>query len=417
MRVFWILVAALVVAGCGKEQEKQPAGKQPPAKQPAQQPQPTPQPKVDIEKAKKTAMDALQKGVQFLINGQNKEKGFFFYPDCGITLLCALAITTSPLKDKYKENIQKAVDFALKFLKADGSVRDERGQVIYKTSLLLSTLARFDPQRYKKEIEAIKNYLLKAQYWDPKVEEDVKNGGWGYDEKRDRARADMSNTVFAAEALRDAGVPKDHPVWKRLQVFLTRSQNRTESNNYTTKIAEGKYAGKTWKPGNDGGFIYGPGLTRSDAPPIQNPDGSITFPSYGSMTYAGLLTMVYAFVSKNDARVVAAWNWCQKNWTLEENPGISEKKYAGAGNKGLYYYYMTLAKALYWFGQPYLTTPDGKKHNWAVELVERLSGLQRQAGFWKNKNPKWYEDREPVATAYAIQALSYAYKSLQKQGK
>ena len=405
-----LIVLAVLITGCGeggKEQKEKQARKQPPAKAPG----------VDVEKAKRSALEALEKGVAFLINGQNKEKGFFFYPDCGITLLSALAIATSPLRDKYKENIQKAIDFALGFLKNDGSVRDERGYVIYKTSLLLSLLCRFAREKYPKQIEAMKNYLLKAQYWDPKAAEDWKNGGWGYDEKRKRARADMSNTVFAAEALHDAGVPKDHPVWKRLQVFLTRSQNRTESNNSRVKITEGKYAGKTWKPGNDGGFVYGPALTRSDAPPIENPDGTITYPSYGSMTYAGLLTMVYAFLSKKDGRVLAAWNWCQKNWTLEENPGISERKYAGAGNKGLYYYYMTLAKALYHFGEPFITTPDGRKHNWAVELIERLKGLQKEGGFWKNKNPKWCEDQKPIATSYAVQALSYAYRFLEKMGR
>ena len=76
MRALWIVAVVLAVAGCGKGRGEQPAGKQPPAKQPAQQ-QAAPQAKADIEKAKKTAMDALQKGIQFLINGQNKEKGFF----------------------------------------------------------------------------------------------------------------------------------------------------------------------------------------------------------------------------------------------------------------------------------------------------------------------------------------------------
>lgn len=411
MKGLYAAVVALFIIGCGEKPQQQPQ-KRPTQKQPL-----TPPKTEQIEKAQKTALGALKKGIAFLVNAQDKKKGFFFAPDCGITLLSALAIVTSPLKEKYKENIQKAVDFGLGFLKNDGSVRDERGYVIYKTSLLLSVLCRFDREKYAEQIKAIKNYLLKAQYWDPKVAEDWKNGGWGYDDKRNRERADLSNTVFAAEALRDAGVPKENPVWKRLQLFLTRTQNRTESNNFKVKIKEGKYANKTWKPGNDGGFVYGPGMTRSDAPPIQNPDGTITYPSYGSMTYAGLLTMVYAFLSKNDGRVIAAWNWCQKNWTLEENPGISERKYAGAGNKGLYYYYMTLAKALYWFGEPYIVTPDGKKHNWAIELIERLSALQNKAGFWKNTNPKWFEDQPPIATSYAIQALSYAYKFLEKLAK
>ena len=56
------------------------------------------------------------------------------------------------------------------------------------------------------------------------------------------------------------------------------------------------------------------------------------------MTYAGLKSMIYAGVKKDDPRVKAAYEWVQKHYTLDENPGM--------GGNGLYYYYHTFAKAL-----------------------------------------------------------------------
>ena len=41
------------------------------------------------------------------------------------------------------------------------------------------------------------------------------------------------------------------------------------------------------------------------------------------MTYAGLKSMMYAGLGKDDPRVKAAWGWIQKNYTVDENPGLA----------------------------------------------------------------------------------------------
>jgi squalene-hopene/tetraprenyl-beta-curcumene cyclase len=46
--------------------------------------------------------------------------------------------------------------------------------------------------------------------------------------------------------------------------------------------------------------------------------------SYGSMSYAGLLSMIHAQVDKNDPRVKAVIDWLSKNYTHDENPGRQE---------------------------------------------------------------------------------------------
>ena len=44
------------------------------------------------------------------------------------------------------------------------------------------------------------------------------------------------------------------------------------------------------------------------------------------MTYAGLKSMIYAGVKHDDPRVKAAYEWIQKHYTLDENPGMGAQR-------------------------------------------------------------------------------------------
>ena len=82
----------------------------------------------------------------------------------------------------------------------------------------------------------------------------------------------------------------------------------------------------------DGGFYYtiaAGGQSQAG----NTPDGGLR--SYGSMTYAGLKSMIYAGVSQDDPRVKAAYKWIQDHYTLDEIPGMGEQV--------LFYYYHTFA--------------------------------------------------------------------------
>ena len=79
------------------------------------------------------------------------------------------------------------------------------------------------------------------------------------------------------------------------------------------------------------------------------------------MSYAGLLSMIYAKVSADDPRVVAVKEWLGKNYTLDENPGI--------GAEGLYYYYQTMAKALTAANVNLLKLENGKEADWRNDLA------------------------------------------------
>jgi squalene-hopene/tetraprenyl-beta-curcumene cyclase len=120
--------------------------------------------------------------------------------------------------------------------------------------------------------------------------------------------------------------------------------------------------------------------------------------SYGLMSYAGLVSFLWAGVSRDDPRVKSAFRWVENNWTLEENRNL--------GDSGLYYYYLTMAKALQAYGQRQIKTSDGKVHDWPAELAEKLVSLQQPDGSWSNSNSQWFENDPVLVTAYAVRTLS-----------
>ena len=152
----------------------------------------------------------------------------------------------------------------------------------------------------------------------------------------------------------------------------------------------------------DGGFYYTIAAGGSSQAG-ELPNGGLR--SYGSMTYAGLKSMIYAGVDKDDPRVQAAVDWLRKHYTLDENPGM--------GAAGLYYYYHTFAKALAAIGQDVFVDEDGTKHNWRAELIAELAKRQQPDGSWVNENSRWLEGDANLVTGYALLALSYCREANQ----
>jgi squalene-hopene/tetraprenyl-beta-curcumene cyclase len=179
---------------------------------------------------------------------------------------------------------------------------------------------------------------------------------------------------------------------KRALIFVSRCQNFKSENN------DRPWADKI----NDGSFIYTQAMggdTKSDA----GKDGG-AIQGYGSMTYAGIKSMIYCGVSKDDPRIQKAMEWIAKNYTVESNPGMGPN----AGNRGLYYYYHTMAKCLATAGVDHITTPDGVKHDWRADLKATLAKRQRPDGSWANEaDARWMENDPNLATAYALMALAY----------
>jgi squalene-hopene/tetraprenyl-beta-curcumene cyclase len=193
----------------------------------------------------------------------------------------------------------------------------------------------------------------------------------------------MSNLYLALEGLKAASTDPKDPVWQKAMVFVNRSQNRSESND------------QSWA-GNDGGFVYMPGWN-----PPEFANGTS---SYGGMTAAGLISLLFAGTDKSDPRVQAAYQWMTANYTLDVNPGTNVKH-------GLFYFYNAFAKVMAAYGADEFTDGKGQKHNWRNELAQRLVSLQGPDGSWVNKDSnKWWEDKPQLVTAWTVIALEHALK-------
>jgi squalene-hopene/tetraprenyl-beta-curcumene cyclase len=274
----------------------------------------------------------------------------------------------------------------------------------YNTAIAISALAVSREAEYKPAIAKALAYLRTLQ-WSDKIEgasnikvtvDDPRYGGFGYGK---RGRPDLSNTQWALEALKDAGVKPDDPAFVAAMKFATRCQNNSETSD------------RKWA-GDDGGFVYlDDGVAASNpAGEYTGPDGKPLLRSYGSMTYAGLKSMIYAGLSKDDPRVKAAWGWIESNYTVDENPGLAQ---AGPNNAkgGLYYYYYTMAKALHAYGEPVITDSTGHKHDWRADLAAKIASLQIADGSFAGQR-KWMEDNPVLVTAYAALALEEIRKDL-----
>lgn len=124
---------------------------------------------------------------------------------------------------------------------------------------------------------------------------------------------------------------------------------------------------------------------------------------YGSMTYAGVKSLIYCGLGKDDPRMKKALEWIANNYTLDANPGMPE----AAKTKGLFYYYHTFAKCLAALGDDTFTDAKGVKHDWRADLLAALAKRQKEDGSWVNDNAGWMESDANLDTGYALLALSY----------
>jgi squalene-hopene/tetraprenyl-beta-curcumene cyclase len=351
---------------------------------------------VDFAQAKNPALRskaeaAVEKGLAFLEKAQ-KPEGYWSSQDYpGLTGLVVQAFATAP---GGKHRNSKSVRDALKFIrgqaKPNGGIYN-RGMANYNTSIALSTLIVAGHEDDQPLIESARKFLIGAQT--KNRANSAEDGGFGYDpgDSGRASRPDMDNTVFALEALalyRDTGKAKERPGeqdlnWKAAIDFLTRCQNLPATNKE-------KWASDA--PAEKGGFTYTP-----------SGDDEGTH-SYGTMSYAGLLSLIHAQVKKDDERVKAVVDWLSRHYTLEENPGH--------GEAGLYYYYFVMAKGLTAAGLDMLPTTAGKSVNWRDELAGKLLSLQKPDGSWANENGRWMEKEPVLVTSYVVLALNILLQRL-----
>jgi squalene-hopene/tetraprenyl-beta-curcumene cyclase len=343
---------------------------------------------------------AIGKGLTWLA-GQQKPDGAWgmaeFPALSGLALTAFQGDPTGFYKNKYEANISKGYEQLLSHVQPDGGIYVEK-LANYNTSISMMALLVANNPAYEPILKKARQFEIGQQ--DLRSGDDAVSGGIGYGGSYHHS--DLSNTTYALEALHftqylKSDVANDPEAkdlnWKAAIQFISRTQNLPGSNDQ--KWASGD-------PDNKGGFIYFPGDSKAGEQKLEN--GKTALRSYGSMSYAGLLSFIYAQVDKNDPRVKAVIDWLSRNYTLAENPGM--------GQEGLYYYYHTMAKALSAAGIDTLTLKDGTKVNWRQDLAKRLLNLQNADGSWVNQSGRWMERDPTLATAYGVITLEILHHGL-----
>jgi len=354
---------------------------------------------------------AQERGLAWLVKQQEPDGSWRHHPAITALAVTALYRAGRPLTAAEQAAAGKALQFVLSNVRTNGAIfagDDKDKYPNYSTAICAMALLASGNPEYTDIIRGGRKFLLNSQFDERTgyATNDASYGGIGYGK---RERPDMSNMQWSLEALRltesldkptaadgsfkPASTSKLH--WEKAAQFLQRCQNLPDKNDQAWV--------KTALPEDRGGFIYMPGdpakglPASSNANDAQSVDEKTPLRSYASMTYAGLKSYLYAELQKDDPRVVAALHWLQKNYSLEENPGL--------GKQGLFYYYHTVAKALTVFGNDTFTDATGKVHDWRYELMNKLVSLQKSDGFWINDNNRWWENDPVLVTSYSLLAL------------
>ena len=346
-------------------------------------------------------LQALERGAAFLAESTTDEGewGAMGRGDAGVTAMVAGALLALP--EPRPASVQSAIDAALARLrglqKPDGGIHD--GSLHnYVTSASILALARAGGERNDAAVARARTFLQELQA-DEGEGYDASHryyGGVGYGGDE---RPDLSNLQLALEALAAAGLEAGDPTFQKALTFLQRTQNRSESNDL-----ELREAGIEIRPGDDGGAAYAPGESKAGMAVL--PDGTQVPRSYGSMSYALLRGYLFAGLGPDDPRVQAVLEWLRANYALDVNPGFEASADPTAPYQGLFYYFLSMAKALDTLGEESFVDAAGVAHPWREELAGRIVAMQRPDGSWVNENsPRWWEGNPVLATAYAMLIL------------
>ena len=343
---------------------------------------------------------AIDRGLARLLELQNTN-GWWSTPDHpAMTALALSAFMGEPsgrCRQAPPAPVRQGYEFLVRCARPDGSIC-ATNLANYNTAISMMALVAANDPKYDPLLRKGRAYLAGTQIdMGEKGRQDTPfDGGVGYGSKFEHS--DLNNTLCALEAMyytrhlaRDAAAGEAADLnWAAAVQFLQNCQNLPSHNRQEWASDD---------PDNKGGFVYYPG--QSMAGGVTNPaTGRVALRSYGSISYAGLLSYIYARLQRDDPRVTAALDWLRGHYTLEENPGM--------GPQGLYYYMHLMAKALHTCGAETLELKDGRRIAWRRELALRLINLQRPDGSWFNDNNRWWEKDPNLVTAYAVMALELA---------
>lgn len=341
------------------------------------------------------AQQAIAQGLKYLVAAQRADGGWeaFGQSHPAITALVVKALIQDEAYGPKHPSVKRGLEFLRRYVQPDGGIYvSDEGMRNYHTSVALMALAATKDPAHADLVKNAQRFLKKLQ-WDEGEGYEASSswyGGQGYGRHK---RPDLSNTQMMLEALQQSGLPPDDPTYQKALVFISRCQMLSETNDQP--FARGT---------DDGGFIYTPANEGESKAGTILVEGRPRLRTYGSMTYAGFKSMLYAKVNRDDVRVQRAVEWMRRHYTLEHNPNMPLEQ----SQEGLYYYYHVFARAWHAWGEEIIVDARATPHRWRTELCRQLAFLQLPDGSWVNEADRWYEGNPHLVTAYAVLALQTA---------
>ena len=373
-------------------------------------------------------IDSIDQGLRWLEIQQGPDG--LFHGQVGITALVVAAFLKHP-EQKYNLRthpfLQRSVNALTSYSNLDGSICDrsllQMAHPSYTTSVCLLALAATNSRNYYQQIRDGRTFLKSLQM--VKDEDHARYfGGINYSLDQ-QENYDLSNLSLALLTLDETRsymtkvmkqtLPDDSSFLSNAKKFILRCQSNEANEDYWgTNLGSNHY----------GGFIYSPnGESKT----------MVTGKPYGSMTAAGLLSLMH--VNAKESHLRDTFEWICNNWQLDKNPGMSRNQ----ATKGLYYYYYNLALALAAY-EEIRTMKQGQiifekeqpKVFWFQELAEALIkrkivnsvvanqdipdpanpnesifyvGDRVDLAYWRNQSSFWMERDTVLTTTYAVLAL------------
>jgi hypothetical protein len=324
-------------------------------------------------------------------------------------LVALLGLPPSPNRDRA---VEKGMKYLAHFVRPDGSIDAGPHGLSYPVYTAAGAVRVFShpgASDFRNAREAWVGYLKARQLneslgWTPG---DREYGGWGYAIELPRkpqggqpapplTESNLSATVFALEALSQAGLQATDPAFSKALVFVQCCQNFADPPNPLDS------------PFDDGGFffIYDDAVRNKAGVAGTDSRGKLRFFSYGSMTADGLRALRLCGLAGDSRRVRAAEQWIIHHFQAETHPGHYPKNRESNRQAVFYYYCCSLAKALV-SGE--ITESTIRR---ATALRDALTKSQRPDGSWANTAVAVREDDPIVATSLAVEALATLKKAI-----
>jgi len=331
-----------------------------------------PAPRADAHLAgtARAAVDAaIERGTRWLLARQDARGAFVAVtakPTAEVALTAVALWAAAPSRGGAPEKAAAATEFLLRHRQPDGGIYDPRsGLAVYTSGIAAQALRALAPPPSSPLADAAHAVeLFVYQHAIPESYVDLA-------EAAPDARADVG--AGAARVLDSAsGLTAEQ---KSALAFLARSSE-----------GGGRLPSRTRKP-------------QWKAPGAQ----------LDAFSYDDMLPMVYLPLAHDHQIAQRAYEAVRTGYELDRNPDLT-RRYGAAGfqpgTQGLYYYYVVLARALAVRATPWLTTADGRRHDWVRELSQKLVARQAPDGSWVNSDATWWEDEPVLVTSYALIALA-----------